>query len=138
MVGLPANRRGVTMTATFRSYLEALKNHSELLEITRATDARDIAALVPQSGQAILFSNITGYSIPVASGLLQSRNRLALAMGVPYEKIESKLRVAMDHPIAPERVQRAPVKEVIRTGSDVNLFELPVPVFSVMDGGPMI
>ncbi|HEU4639903.1 MAG TPA: UbiD family decarboxylase, partial [Candidatus Binatia bacterium] len=84
------------MTVTFRSYLEALKINGELLEITTATDARDIAALVPQSEQAILFQNVRGYSMPVASGLLQSRNRLALAMGVPYEKIESKLRVAME------------------------------------------
>jgi 2,5-furandicarboxylate decarboxylase 1 len=126
------------MTATFRSYLDTLRNNRELLEITTATDARDIAALVPQAEQAILFKNVTGYSMPIASGLLQSRNRLALAMGVPYEKIETKLRAAMDHPIAPQRVQRGPVKEVVRTGSDVNLFDLPVPVFSIMDGGPMI
>jgi 2,5-furandicarboxylate decarboxylase 1 len=126
------------MTATFRSYLEALRNNSELIEITTATDARDIAALVPQAEQAILFQKVTGYSMPVASGLLQSRNRLALAMGVPYEKIESKLRAAMEHPIAPQRVQRGAVKEVVRTGRDINLFDLPVPVFSIMDGGPMI
>ena len=126
------------MTATFRSYLDALRNNRELIEITTATDARDIAALVPQAEQALLFQKVIGYSIPVASGMLQSRNRLALAMGVPYEKIESKLRAAMEHPIAPQRVQRGPVKEVVRTGRDVNLFDLPVPVFSVMDGGPMI
>lgn len=76
--------------------------------------------------------------MPVASGLLQSRRRLALGMGVPYEKIEEKLRVAMDHPIKPRRVRKAPVKEVILTKNKVNLFELPVPIFSVMDGGPMI
>ena len=104
------------MTATFRSYLDALRNNRELIEITTATDARDIAALVPQAEQAILFQKVIGYSIPVASGLLQSRNRLALAMGVPYEKIESKLRAAMEHPIAPQRVQRGPVKEVARAG----------------------
>ena len=126
------------MTATFRSYLEALKINHELLEITQSIDARDIAALVPQSERAILFQNVRGYSMPVASGLLQSRNRLALAMEVPYEKIEAKLRAAMDHPIQPQRVERAPVKEVVRTDNEVNLFDLPVPVFSVMDGGPMI
>ena len=126
------------MTATFRSYLEALRNNSELIEITTVTDARDIAALVPQAEQAILFQNVRGYSMPVASGLLQSRNRLALAMGVPYEKIQSKLRAAMEHPIAPQRVQGGAVKEVVRTGRDVTLFDLPVPVFSIMDGGPMI
>ena len=44
----------------------------------------------------------------------------------------------MDKPIAPERVANAPVKDVISTGERVNLYDLPVPVFSIMDGGPMI
>ena len=30
------------------------------------------------------------------------------------------------------------MKEVIHTGKKVNLYDLPVPVFSIMDGGPMI
>src|ERR687896_2010429 len=121
MVGYLQIGGEVIMTATFRSYLDALRNNSELIEISTATDARDIAALVPQAEQAILFQKVTGYSMPVASGLLQSRNRLALAMGVPYEKIEAKLRAAMDHPIEPKRVKHAPVKEVVRTDSEVNL-----------------
>lgn len=126
------------MTATFRSYLEDLSIHDELLEISKPADARDIAALVPQSERALLFKNVRGYSMPVASGLLQSRTRLALAMGAPYEQIEAKLRRAIDHPVQPQRVRRAAVKDVVRLDDEVDLFELPVPVFSVMDGGPMI
>ena len=85
-----------------------------------------------------MFKNVNGYSMPVVSGLLQSRKRIALGMGVPYEKIADKLRRALDNPIAPKTTDDAPVKAVIRTGKDVDLYELPVPVFSVMDGGPMI
>src|SRR6476619_4806374 len=69
---------------------------------------------------------------------MQSRNRIALGMGVPYEKIADKLRHALDHPIPPKTIDQAPVKDVIRTGKDVDLYDLPVPVFSVMDGGPTI
>src|SRR3972149_2859092 len=76
--------------------------------------------------------------MPVVSGLLQSRSRIALGRGVAYEKIEAKLRAAMDHPIKPRRVKRAPVKDLVLTKNEVNLFDLPVPTFSVMDGGPMI
>jgi 2,5-furandicarboxylate decarboxylase 1 len=126
------------MTATFRSYLEILKQSGELAVISKPTDLRDIAALVPQSDKALLFANVRGYSMTVASGLLQSRNRLALGMETRYEKIEAKLRAAIDNPITPERVRKAPVKEVIITGADVDLYSLPVPVFSIMDGGPMI
>jgi 2,5-furandicarboxylate decarboxylase 1 len=126
------------MATHFRGYLDTLKKNHELTVISKATDLRDVAALVPQSDKALLFTNVCGYSMPVASGLLQSRNRLALGMGAAYEKIAAKLRTAMDHPVKPKRVAKAPVKEVILTKNKVDLYQLPVPIFSVMDGGPMI
>ena len=126
------------MAPSFRSYLADLRKHDELIEIAKPTDPRNIAALAAQSEKALRFKNVVGYSMPVVAGLLQSRNRIAIGMGVPYEKIESKLRAAMDHPIKPGRVKRAPVKDVILTNNKVNLFDLPVPIFSLMDGGPMI
>src|SRR5918994_796316 len=126
------------MAIDFRGYLDALKKNDELTLVSKSTDLRDVAALVPQSEKALLFTNIRGYSMPVASGLLQSRNRLAVGIGAAYEKIEAKLRDAMDHPIKPRRVSKAPVKDVIVTKNQVDLYRLPVPVFSVMDGGPMI
>ena len=126
------------MKASFRDYVKTLRDNDELMEIHKPVDLRNVAALVAQSDKALLFNNLPGYSVPVVSGLLQSRNRIALGMGVAYEKIADKLGAAMDKPIAPKRVARAPVKEVIHTGRKVNLYDLPVPVFSVMDGGPMI
>lgn len=126
------------MKASFRDYISELASNDELLEITKRVDLRDVAALVAQSEKALMFKNVDGYSMPVVSGLLQSRNRIALGMGVAYEKIADKLRHALDNPIEPRTVKDAPVKDVIRTGNDVDLYDLPVPVFSVMDGGPMI
>ena len=126
------------MKASFRDYVNTLRKNDELLEISKPVDLRDIAALVAQSEKALLFKNLSGYSMPLVSGLLQSRNRIALGMGVEYENIADKLGKAMDKPIKPKRVANAPVKEVIHTGKKVNLYDLPVPVFSIMDGGPMI
>ena len=126
------------MKASFRDYIDTLRKNDELLEIDKSVDLRDVAALVAQSEKALLFKNVTGYSMPVVSGLLQSRNRIALGMGVPYETIAEKLADAMDKPIKPKRFANAAVKEVVRTGKKVDLYDLPVPVFSVMDGGPMI
>jgi 2,5-furandicarboxylate decarboxylase 1 len=126
------------MAVNFRAYLDALRKNDELTVISKTADLRDIAALVPQSDRALLFTSVRGYAMPVASGLLQSRNRLAIGMGVPYDKIEAKLRRAMDQPVKPKRMQKAPVKKVILTKNKVDLYRLPVPVFSIMDGGPMI
>ncbi|HWP56891.1 MAG TPA: UbiD family decarboxylase [Candidatus Acidoferrales bacterium] len=124
--------------SSFRDFLEALREKDELLEVVRPTDLRDVAALVPQADKALLFRNVKGYSTPVASGLLQSRARIAIALGTPYEKIAARLRAAMDHPLAPAVGKDAPVKEVIATGAEVDLYDLPVPIFSILDGGPMI
>jgi 2,5-furandicarboxylate decarboxylase 1 len=126
------------MKASFRDYIHTLRKNGELLEIDKPVDLRNVAALVAQSDKALLFKNLPGYCMPVVSGLLQSRNRIALGMGVAYEDIAEKLASAMDKPVKPKRIANAPVKEVIRTGKKVDLYDLPVPVFSVMDGGPMI
>ena len=126
------------MTSSFRGYLQALREQDELLEISKPVDLRNIAALVPQSEKALLFTRPKGYSIPVASGLLQSRNRLAVATGVPYGEIQQKLQEAMTNPIEPKQVENAPVKEVILKGDEVDLYQLPVPIFSTLDGAPTI
>jgi 2,5-furandicarboxylate decarboxylase 1 len=126
------------MKASFRDYINTLRKNDELQEITKAVDLRNVAALMAQSEKALLFKNLTGYSMPLVSGMLQSRNRIALGMGVSYENVADKLGKAMEKPIKPKRVANAPVKEVILTGKKVNLYDLPVPVFSIMDGGPMI
>ncbi len=126
------------MKASFRDYVNALREHDELIEISKPVDLRDVAALVAQADKALMFKNLIGYSMPLVSGLLQSRKRIALGMNVAYEAIADNLGRAMDKPIKPKLVGRAPVKEAIRTGKKVDLYDLPVPVFSVMDGGPMI
>jgi 2,5-furandicarboxylate decarboxylase 1 len=126
------------MKANFRDYVNVLRKNDELLEITKPVDLRNVAALVAQSEKALLFKNLLGYSMPLVSGLLQSRKRVALGMGVAYENVADKLGRAMDKPIKPRRITNAAVKEVIITGKRVNLYDLPVPVFSAMDGGPMI
>ena len=59
------------MAVSFRDYLQTLRKHNELIEIFKPVDLRNIAALVPQSEKALLFSNVRGYSMPVVSGLLQ-------------------------------------------------------------------
>ena len=72
------------MKASFRDYVSTLRKNDELLEISKPVDLRDIAALVAQSEKALLFKNLSGYSMPLVSGLLQSRNRIALGMSLRF------------------------------------------------------
>jgi len=126
------------MGASFRALLDDCRAAGELVEIKKPVDIRHIATLVDQAKTALLFRHVMGYDMPVLSGLIKSRERIALAMGCRFGEAEAKLRRALDHPIEPVTVASSPAREIVRTGGEVDLFALPIPLFSVYDGGPMI
>src|SRR6266540_985882 len=127
------------MSGSFRDLLDDLREAGELVEIKKSVDIRHVATLVDQSKKALLFKNVVGYQMPVLSGLTNSRDRIAIAMGCEYGQTEARLRRGLDHPIEPVVVvDGGPAREVLRSGEEVDLFELPIPLFSVLDGGPMI
>lgn len=124
---------------TFRGFLERLRTEKELVDIQQAVDSRHIATLVDQADKALLFHNVIGYGMPVVSGIIRSQKRAIMSMGcTSYPEIETRLQQGIDHPIAPRYVESTPAKQVIRLGRDVDLFSLPIPMFSIYDGGPMI
>ena len=126
-------------TETFRQLLDRLRAAGQLRDITDPVDSRHIATLVDQSDKALMFHRVVGYGMPVVSGLLRSSERMALNMGVPrYADIEHKLTRAIAEPITPVYVETSATREVTYTGGDVDLFSLPVPMSSILDGGPMI
>jgi 2,5-furandicarboxylate decarboxylase 1 len=134
----PQNRNA-TANETFREFLDRLRRAGELLDLRQPVDIRHIATLVDQSDKALYFHNVIGYDMPVVSGIIRSRERAILSMGcTDYPEIEKKLQRGIDHPIPPRYVETSPVKEVIRTGDEVDLFSLPIPMSSIYDGGPMI
>lgn len=126
------------MSTSFREFVDDLRAAGQLREITRPVDIRHIAALVDQSKTALLFSNVIGYDMPVVSGLINDRDRIAIAMGCPFAEIEARLRRGLDRPIPPKVVNSGPAREILQEGDAVDLYSLPVPLFSIRDGGPMI
>ena len=116
-----------------------MRIEKELVDIKQPVDSRHIATLVDQADKALLFHNVIGYKMPVVSGIIRSQKRAIMSMGCEtYPEIEFRLERGIEHPIAPKYVEKTPVKEVIRLGKDVDLFSLPIPMFSIYDGGPMI
>ena len=104
------------MNGTFREYIELLRANDELLDIRKPVDLRDVAALTDQSDRALLFENPVGYSMPVACGMLQKRERLAIALDAPYPEIHKRFQWAMSNSIDPVMVEEAPVKEFMQLG----------------------
>ena len=126
------------MAENFRELIDDLREADQLIEIVKPVDIRHIATLVDQSDKALLFTNVNGYDMPVVSGVINSRERLAIAAGCDFSQIETRLREGLDRPIDPEYVNTGPAREVCHEDDDVDLYGLPVPLFSVLDGGPMI
>ena len=126
------------MAENFRELLGELRAADQLVEIARPVDIRHIAALVDQSDKALLFTDVAGYDMPVVSGVINHRDRLAVAMGCSFGEIEARVRAGLDRPVEPRSVNAGPARETLLEGGAVDLYRLPIPLFSVLDGGPMI
>ncbi|MCW2949675.1 MAG: menaquinone biosynthesis decarboxylase [Thermoleophilia bacterium] len=123
------------------------------LEITEITDR-----VTKEGGPALLFSNVTGSRFPVLTNQFGSDRRLALVFGVsdidevaarieglfqlaqPARGIGEKLKVLgklkqLATSVPPKYVKRAPVQQVVHTGDDVDLDQLPILTCWPEDGG---
>jgi len=91
-------------------------------------------------GPALLFEKVGQYRTPLLVGILATRERYALAMGIEpkVEAIANKWKQAYAHPIKPKVVPRneAPCKEVVLDRVDLYGEPFPVPKWHELDAGP--
>ncbi|WP_412027124.1 menaquinone biosynthesis decarboxylase [Deinococcus yunweiensis] len=147
-----------------QSFMRLLEQRGELVRVTapvsRELEITEIAdRMVKKGGPALLFENVVGSDYPVAIGLLGTKERVALALGVTdlddlAAKVRNlidlsgggsklgllsnvtKLRDAMNLP--PRRVRNAPVQQVVWRGDEVDLARIPVLKCWPLDGGPFV
>ncbi len=127
----------------FRDFLILLRENNELIEIDKEVDIKHeigsiIATLEKKNREAVLFKNIKEHDIPVAGGILASQARIALALNSKPSLVPKKMEEALKNPIKPKVVSKAPVKENIILGNDINLDNFPIPTHAPKDGGPFI
>ena len=126
------------------------------LEITEITDR-----MMATDGPALLFENVAGHTIPVLTNLFGSHKKMSLALGVEdvdqiADRISALLDTVQNPPksigakvkllgellkiakLSPKTVKQAPCQEVIHTGEQVNLFDLPILKNWPLDGGKFI
>ncbi len=122
------------MAQSLTSYLDLLKRKKpeELAIVSKELDpAYELTALVVKLEReakrrpVLLCERVKGAKFPVLTNLHASRSRLALAMGCAPEEMQRTYLRAMEKPIPPQLVKIGPVKDVVLTGSKVNLFDLP-------------
>jgi len=134
-----------------RQWVDKLEAEGELKRIKAKVDwdgelPAIIGKVYAERGPALLFENIKGYESAwcrkLFAGGLSSRRRLALMMGMPkdtpYSDLTQLLRKRFKEPVTPVEVDTGPVKENIVKGKDVDLFQIPVPMWHPLDGGRYI
>src|ERR1700694_3877728 len=127
------------MQENFRQFLDRLRQSGELVDLHQPVDIRPLGTRVAQPAHALFSHNVSGYGMPVVSGIIRTRERAAMALGCDaYRDIEHRLKAAIDKPIPPKHVNSSATREVTLVGDDVDLYRLPIPMSSIYDGGPMI
>lgn len=89
--------------------------------------------LAAEKRVAVGFRNVKGYNIPVVVGIIGASKQVQ-AMALETEpdavKIHEKWVKAQENPIDPVMVSSGPVKDVIIKGKEVDLYKIPVPVWT--------
>jgi UbiD family decarboxylase len=146
------------MAKNIHEFLHSLtaKLPHDLVTITKPVNPAnfDVTAILQHLEDSELFPltlfekplNLKGEisAFPLATNVFATRQRCALALGMDPEqwKLDLSLEYAKREGSARPPVilapDRAPVKEVVKTGSDVDLREFPIVRHHGMDGGPYI
>jgi 2,5-furandicarboxylate decarboxylase 1 len=134
------------MSADLRAFLQTLREESpdELWEIdTPVPLSYEMTAYAMELERrshppALLFNRVEAFAAPVLSNVFASRKRIARILGLQEEDLVSQWPVVASRRVKPALSSDAPVKEVIKTGSDINLWEYPIPVHFETDAGRYI
>ncbi|MEO6364012.1 MAG: UbiD family decarboxylase [Caldimonas sp.] len=150
-----------------RGFLAGLEQAGDLVRVADAVSARlEMTAIsdfvLRSGGPALLFEAPAGYKIPVLANLFGTTRRVAAAMGADDESALRDIGVLLANLKEPEppqgvrdagrilslakavwtmrpvQVSRAPCREVVVEGPDVDLGALPVQFCWPGDAGPLI
>ncbi|GAA2409617.1 UbiD family decarboxylase [Mycolicibacterium llatzerense] len=126
----------------FRSFLTALRDEGQLIEVDRPVALElEVAKAMRKSaatgGPAIVFNN-NGTKFPLVGGIYNSRAKALLAYGCTEENAFGDIVNRLKTRIPPVYVDDGPVHENVILGDDIDLSILPVPKYSPDDGGPYI
>ncbi len=127
---------------SFRTMLSNLEQQGELIRFTKTVDPlADMAAVgwktFNEMGKASLFINIKGHkNWQACSQIIADRKKWAIGLDLDEHTILDQMLERMLTPIAPKITHGStPVKEIIKTGTDINLYDFPTMLTSEKDGG---
>lgn len=112
------------------------------LERVSGTPFSGIAARLDGNPKAVLFDQLPNCPFDLIGGVLGSRKRIALALGVEPDALGNEIwRRSENHgqvQIVEVSRRDAPVQQVVQSAGEVDLTQLPIHVQHGLDGGPYI
>ena len=86
----------------------------------------------------IIFENVRGHEIPVVCNVMAGRRTLAKALGVGESVFSEEYARRLEDYVPPVVIEEPPFRQVVRTGDDADLGQLPIPTYFPGDGGPYL
>jgi 2,5-furandicarboxylate decarboxylase 1 len=125
-----------------RMFLSRLEEADLLQRITREVDARfelsAVAKGVERLGKAMVFENVKGYDVPVATNVFGSRTQLAMIFNTTPEDVVREFMRRSEERVEPVLVEGGPCKEVIKLGDEADVDALPLVTHCEKDAGPYV
>jgi 2,5-furandicarboxylate decarboxylase 1 len=124
--------------------IDYLEKTGNLVRVKSEVDAKhELAGIAKmyEGKKCVFFEKVKGSAFPVFIGLWWNRDTIGSLFNVPKEKMPFVIGSAYrawrkDKAALPSRIlEKGPANEVIRT-KDFSLYDLPVPVHALKDGGP--
>ncbi len=136
------------MPTDLRTFIDAVVERypEEIRTVDQEVEARfgvtAVAARFEQQGRhpALFFPRVCGSRLPVMINLSSTYERLALGLGTTVSDMVRVYGERQTRPVAPVLVDpvRAPVKDIVLTGSSASLDLLPIPTHNALDAGPYL
>jgi 2,5-furandicarboxylate decarboxylase 1 len=128
---------------TFRELLEWLRQHGDLASVSRTVDPRfELTAVMRRmqkdANKALLFRNVRGTDMPVATNVFGFRRAVAAALELDEADLLRTLVAREGQRLPVERVQDAAVHEIVKTSGIDVARDVPQLVYAERDGGAYI
>lgn len=126
-----------------RQFLNYLGEMGHLVRVEKEVDPRyEIAAYIrktsDQEGPGLLFEKVKGSDMQVAGGLYATMRGAALSLQCKTEELNDRLIKGVGNPIPAVMVKDRPCQEVVYRDDEVDLYKLPIPLYSEKDSAPFI
>jgi 2,5-furandicarboxylate decarboxylase 1 len=123
-----------------RSFVEHLIELGEVEVHDEPVPLSNIARHLDCNPKAVLFRKAGPEQVELVGGVLGSRRRVAEAFGVDEGQISAEMSRRLTKPVSPVEVKSsdAPVHEIVLTGEQADLTQLPAHVQHSCDGAPYI